>query len=129
MTTMLEPMNNLNLNDQVKLDDNKKPSLQHSQPINPAERSQQHPLHQYDLTIMSKFYESCVGKMKEQMPKWQPTEWTQTQPMPQHLSPEQKNEFLRKEKWHFHANLPNCSQNGLELASHFRSTLEGFFFV
>lgn len=93
MTTMLEPMNNLNLNDQVKLDDNKKPSLQHSQPINPAERSQQHPLHQYDLTIMSKFYESCVGKMKEQMPKWQPTEWTQTQPMPQHLSPEQKNEW------------------------------------
>jgi len=90
---MLEPMNNLNLNDQVKLDDNKKPSLQHSQPINPAERSQQHPLHQYDLTIMSKFYESCVGKMKEQMPKWQPTEWTQTQPMPQHLSPEQKNEW------------------------------------
>jgi len=67
--------------------------LQHSQPINPAERSQQHPLHQYDLTIMSKFYESCVGKMKEQMPKWQPTEWTQTQPMPQHLSPEQKNEW------------------------------------
>jgi len=90
---MLEPMNNLNLNDQVKLDDNKKPSLQHSQPINPAERSQQHPLHQYDLTIMSKFYESCVGKMKEQMPKWQPTEWTQTQPMPQHFSPEQKNEW------------------------------------
>jgi hypothetical protein len=90
---MLETMNNLNLNDQVKLDDNKKPSLQHSQPTNPAERLQQHPLHQYDLTIMSKFYESCVGKMKEQMPKWQPTEWTKTQPMPQNLSWEQKNEW------------------------------------
>jgi len=90
---MLEPMNNLNLNDQVKIDDNKKPSLQHSQPTNPTERSQQHPLHQYDLTIMSKFYESCVGKMKEQMPKWQPTEWIQSQPMPQHLSWEQKNEW------------------------------------
>jgi len=92
MTTMLESMNGLNLNDQGKLDE-KKPSLQNSQPVNSSERSQQHPLHQFDLTIMSKFYESCVGKMKEQMPKWQPTEWTHAQPMPQHLSWEQKYDW------------------------------------
>lgn len=57
------------------------------------DKTQQHPLHQYDLTMMAKFYESCVGKLKEQNPKWNPTEWTQTKPMPSSLSWEQKNEW------------------------------------
>lgn len=55
--------------------------------------SQQHPLHQYDLSIMSKFYESCIGKMSEQNPKFKPSEWTHSQPMPGHLNWEQKHEW------------------------------------
>lgn len=42
---------------------------------------------------MSKFYESCVGKLKEQNPKWEPNQWTQSTPMPQHLSETQKSEW------------------------------------
>lgn len=45
--------------------------------------SQEHPLlHQFDATQMAAFYESCVGKLKEQEPKWT-SEWTTTKPMPQ----------------------------------------------
>jgi len=56
-------------------------------------QSQQHPLHQFDFKIMNKFYESCVGKLKEQNPKWKPTEWSQMNPMPSTLSWEQKYEW------------------------------------
>jgi len=52
-----------------------------------------HPLHQYDWTVMGKFLESCVGKLKEQQPKWKPTEWANMPPMPSHLPWEQKNEW------------------------------------
>ena len=52
-----------------------------------------HPLHQYDWTVMSKFLESCVGKLKEQQPKWKPTEWANMPPMPAYLPWEQKNEW------------------------------------
>jgi len=56
-------------------------------------QSQQHPLHQFDFKIMNKFFESCVGKLKEQNPKWKPTEWSQMCPMPSTLSWEQKYEW------------------------------------
>lgn len=73
----------------------------HTQPQNPQEKHQ-HPLHQYDLTVMSKFYAACVGKLKEQNPKWQPTEWCNNIPMPSQLSWEQKydwqNPFIFSQK-------------------------------
>lgn len=53
----------------------------------------QHPLHQYDWTVMSKFLDSCVSKLKEQHPKWKPSEWTNMTPMPSHLTPEQRSEW------------------------------------
>lgn len=92
MTTTLESMTNqMSLSDPLAV--KQQTTNQPQQPQTQADRAQQHPLHQYDLTIMSKFYESCVGKLKEQMPKWQPTEWQRAQPMPQHLSWEQKYEW------------------------------------
>ena len=59
----------------------------------PRDKTQEHPLHAYDLTMMSKFYEATVGKLKEQSPKWKPTEWMNINPMPSHLSWEQKYEW------------------------------------
>jgi hypothetical protein len=59
----------------------------------PRDKTQEHPLHQYDLTMMSKFYEATVGKLKEQSPKWKPTEWMNINPMPSNLSWEQKYEW------------------------------------
>ena len=56
-------------------------------------KSQQHPLHQYDLTIMQKFYDLCLNKFSEQNPKWKANEWMQMSPMPAHLSWEQKNDW------------------------------------
>jgi len=64
-----------------------------TQPPHPQEKHQQHPLHQYDLTVMSKFYAACVGKLKEQNPKWQPTEWCNKTPMPATLTWEQKYDW------------------------------------
>lgn len=55
--------------------------------------SQQHPLHTYDLKVMSKFYESCIGKMNEQNPRLRENEWMQAQAMPSHLSWEQKYDW------------------------------------
>jgi len=60
---------------------------------NSRDKTQEHPLHAYDLTMMAKFYEATVGKLKEQNPKWKPTEWTHVNPMPSNLSWEQKNEW------------------------------------
>lgn len=40
----------------------------------------QHPLHQFDLTQMSKFYQACVGKLKEQQPEFEPTKWAEKKP-------------------------------------------------
>jgi hypothetical protein len=64
--------------------------------------SQQHPLHTYDLKVMSKFYESCIGKMSEQNPRLRENEWMNAQAMPNHLSWEQKydwpNPYLFGEK-------------------------------
>jgi hypothetical protein len=100
MSTIIEPLNGMNLNDQVNKLDEKASMMKRDGSSNnhlaqqtPQEKTQQHPLHQYDLTIMAKFYESCVGKLKEQNEKWKPAEWTQTQPMPHHISFEQKNEW------------------------------------
>jgi len=59
----------------------------------PRDKTQEHPLHQYDLTMMSKFYEATVGKLKEQNPKWKPTEWVHINPMPSTMSWEQKYDW------------------------------------
>jgi len=95
----MESMKNLNLND-VKIDDQTSLKQQQhttmttmSSATTQQERTQQHPLHQYDLTIMAKFYESCVGKLNEQNPKWKPSEWTRMNPMPHNLSWEQKYDW------------------------------------
>lgn len=53
----------------------------------------QHPLHQYDLSIMKKFYESCVGKFSEQNPRFKPTEWANLNPMPAHLTQQERNDW------------------------------------
>lgn len=40
--------------------------------------SDKHPLHQYDLSIMSRLYESCLSKASEQgmvAPNWRPDDW------------------------------------------------------
>ena len=63
------------------------------QPQNPLDK-QQHPLHQFDLTVMSKFYSACVEKLREQNPKFKPTEWATKNPMPTHLTWEQKNDWI-----------------------------------
>lgn len=57
------------------------------------EKTLQHPLHQYDFTIMSKFFESCVGKLKENNPKWQPNEWMNNNPVPNASSLEQSYDW------------------------------------
>jgi hypothetical protein len=59
----------------------------------PTDKTGAHPLHQYDWTVMSSFLESCVGKLKEQQPKWRPADWASVQPMPTNLPWEQKNEW------------------------------------
>jgi hypothetical protein len=67
---------------------------QHQTSGAPNGDKQQHPLHQYDLSIMSKLYEKCVGKAAdEQLTKWKPHEWTQTRPMPHDLPFERKHEW------------------------------------
>lgn len=38
---------------------------------------QQHPLHQFDLTQMSKFYAACVGKLKETHPEFHANKWAE----------------------------------------------------
>lgn len=60
---------------------------------NQEPKSQQHPLHQYDLTIMQKFYDLCINKLSEQNPKWKTNEWMHINPMPGHLSWEQKYDW------------------------------------
>lgn len=37
----------------------------------------QHPLHQFDLTQMSKFYSACVGKFKETNKDFEPLKWAE----------------------------------------------------
>jgi len=89
----LTMQNQLNLNDDLKASVKNLNSQQNTtQPQNPQDK-QQHPLHQYDLTVMSKFYAACVGKLKEQNQKFQPTEWAKQQPMPAHLSASQSTEW------------------------------------
>lgn len=86
-------VNELDLN---KYDDNKSALNNNHHSGSSAQndnKSQQHPLHQYDLTKMSKFYESCVSKLSEQNPKWKPTEWVKATPMPNHLSAEEQKKW------------------------------------
>jgi len=97
---MVDSMSGLSLNahsltnEQIKLDDKSslKPEINQTQQ-SLQEKTQQHPLHQYDLTIMTKFYESCIGKLHETNPKFKPSEWTKINPMQQNLSWEQKYDW------------------------------------
>lgn len=41
------------------------------------ELKNQHPLHQFDLTQMSKLYSACVGKFKESNPSFEPLKWAE----------------------------------------------------
>lgn len=85
------------LNDLVKNVDTKTPLVNQQTPQLNQDKNQ-HPLHQYDWTKMSKFYESCVGKLKEQNPKWQPSEWgTKIQPT-NTVHPETVNPLLFSQK-------------------------------
>ena len=65
----------------------------HVPTLSAAEKTQAHPLHQFDMTIMSKFYESCVSKLREHNDKFEPSEWQRSNPMPQHASWEQKYDW------------------------------------
>lgn len=89
----LTMQNQMNLSEQTDLKPKILNSSQSTAPATNPQDKQQHPLHQYDLTIMSKFYAACVGKLKEQTPKFQPTEWAKQNPMPAHLSPEQRQDW------------------------------------
>jgi len=56
----------------------------------------QHPLHQYDLSIMKRFYESCVNKFKEtpEAAKWDATEWANINPAPSAAKQQQQQQQL-----------------------------------
>lgn len=51
-----------------------------SQQVTQQELKFQHPLHQFDLTQMSKFYAACVGKLKEQNKEFEPLRWAEKKP-------------------------------------------------
>jgi hypothetical protein len=98
MSTTLEQSKQLNDHDFVKLDENKNNmSNNHNnvQETSPGEneKSQQHPLHQYDLSKMAFFYESCKLKLSEQNPSWNQTEWIKATPIPNSLSPEEQKKW------------------------------------
>lgn len=65
----------------------------------------EHPLHQYDLSKMSKLYEACVSKLSEKNASWRAgSEWYKNcSPMPTHLSAEEQrkwsNPVVLGEKW------------------------------
>lgn len=65
----------------------------------------EHPLHQYDLSKMSKLYEACVSKLSEKSAAWRSgSEWYKNcSPMPTHLSAEEQrkwnNPVVLGEKW------------------------------
>lgn len=53
-------------------------SSQHSSSHSGHKDSDKHPLHQYDLSIMTRLYESCLSKAAEQSmlaANWRPEDW------------------------------------------------------
>lgn len=70
-----------------------------------GDRVGEHPLHQYDLSKMSKLYEACVSKLGEKSEAWRAgSEWyTNCSPMPTHLSAEEerkwRNPVVLGDKW------------------------------
>lgn len=99
MSTAVETINQIQTetqsNDLVKPinTENRQSKNQTAQSQTQNQEKNQHPLHQYDLTLMKKFYESCVGKFKEQNSRFQPIEWANMNPMPHNVSNEQRNEW------------------------------------
>jgi len=89
----LTMQNQLNLSEQTDLKSKSLTSQQSTTQASNPQDKQQHPLHQYDLTMMSKFYAACVGKFKEQNPRFQPSEWAKQNPAPAHLTADQRQEW------------------------------------
>jgi hypothetical protein len=54
---------------------------------------QQHPLHQFDISQMTKLYETCMMKMSEHEPEWNMNEWTKITPMPKNLSADEERKW------------------------------------
>ena len=91
------------LNEQPLAHDLVKPEIKTSstsQPSAPVQHEKnQHPLHQYDLTKMSEFYNACIGKLKEQHPSFMPAEWCSVTPVQaEQLKPEPLNPFVLSSK-------------------------------
>lgn len=61
--------------DMIKSDSMKLPTMPTVQSV--QDLKQQHPLHQFDLTQMSKFYAACVGKLKETHPDFHANKWAE----------------------------------------------------
>jgi len=62
----------------VKKEHQSNGSSNHNQQSSDRKDSDKHPLHQYDLSIMSKLYESCLAKASEEhlvAKWWKPQEW------------------------------------------------------
>ena len=86
MSTAVEQMQSLTMNEpmsmEMKTDMKPMDSMKSSMSTMPTAQSvqdlkQQHPLHQFDLTQMSKFYAACVGKLKEQHPEFNVKKWSE----------------------------------------------------
>jgi hypothetical protein len=99
MSTAIEESKQVNGQEFVKLGDNKSilsNNYYNAQEVNPSESDKshhQHPLHQFDLTKMAKFYDSCKLKQSEQKPSWDQTEWVKATPMPNNLSNEEQKKW------------------------------------
>jgi len=71
MPVMNEPSSNIDIKTELK------PQVTTTPAPTAQELKNQHPLHQFDLTQMSKLYAACVGKFKESNPSFEPTKWAE----------------------------------------------------
>ena len=74
MPVMNEPSSNIDIKTELK------PQVTTTPAPTAQELKNQHPLHQFDLTQMSKLYAACVGKFKESNPSFEPTKWAEKKP-------------------------------------------------
>jgi len=79
MSTAVEqiPKTNDQVSTDLKLEMTKSVSMTMPTAQSAQDLKQQHPLHQFDLTQMSKFYSACVGKLKEQHPEFHVNKWAE----------------------------------------------------
>lgn len=90
MPVMAEPMSH-DMKTEIKM--SSMPSVPSVQ-----ELKNQHPLHQFDLTQMQKFYAGCVGKLKEHNPTFNPTEWATKKSSSTSNSGDQSNPMVLSSK-------------------------------